>query len=448
MADVKFFLKNEKIEKTSIYARLHFGYSETNYNGIKVYKSLKFSIGESIEPKYWDKKTMRTCIKTNEKLNCIKYPLHSEFNQTLDNIELTIKDIIRRMKNDGKGDELNPENLKTAIKEQLFKDKKILIPQTKELNFCDFIETIIQETINGIRTDVKTGKTFQSKTAVSYKVALKHLREYQTAKRKVLRFKDITVDFHKDYINFLNNKILGVNTIGGNIKNIKVFMNIAYERGLTDNVDFKKRSFHRISEETQSIYLTVDELQKIYDLDLTNNKRLEQVRDMFIIGCYTGLRFGDLSQLNNEHISDNTITLTTKKTTNKVIIPLHWTVRDILEKYQNNLPRVISNQKMNDYIKEIGELAEIDETIILTKTAGGLRHDKQYKKFELITVHSARRSFATNMYLNEIPTISIMQITGHKTEKAFLKYIKVTPEQNAKKLLLHPFFNRKMKIGG
>ena len=164
------------------------------------------------------------------------------------------------------------------------------------------------------------------------------------------------------------------------------------------------------------------------------------MRDLFLIGCYTGLRFSDLQQLRKEHFKNNFVEINTLKTGQKVIIPQHWIISEILKKYDYNLPRMISNQKMNEYLKELGRLAQIDSIIIINQNSGGLQYDKRYKKYELITVHTARRSFATNMYLNDIPTISIMQITGHTSEKIFLRYIKVTKEENANKLAQHPFF--------
>jgi len=220
-------------------------------------------------------------------------------------------------------------------------------------------------------------------------------------------------------------------------------MRLANKQGLTTQREFEDREFKTISEEVETIYLNEQELQKIYNIDLSNNKRLDAVRDLFIIGCYTGLRFSDLKQIQLEHfINDQFIKISTIKTGETVVIPLHWTVRKILKKYKNKLPRIISNQKMNDYIKVVGEIAEINEMVIIRETKGGLRIDKKHKKYSLITVHTARRSFATNMFLADVPTLSIMKITGHKTERAFLKYIKVSPEENAKKLLNHPFFNR------
>ena len=123
-----------------------------------------------------------------------------------------------------------------------------------------------------------------------------------------------------------------------------------------------------------------------------------------------------------------------------VIIPLKDYVKEILRKYEGIPPSAISNQKMNEYLKELGEAAAIKDDIVIASTKGGKRHIETYKKFELITTHTARRSFATNAYLQNVPTISIMKITGHRTEKSFLKYIKISQEDNANKLVNHPFF--------
>lgn len=119
----------------------------------------------------------------------------------------------------------------------------------------------------------------------------------------------------------------------------------------------------------------------------------------------------------------------------------------IYNKYEGQLPSCVTNQKMNEYLKEIGELAEINDTVHLSSTKGGMRYDESFKKWELITTHTARRSAANNMYLTGVPSISIMKINGHKTEKAFLKYIRITQEDNALKLREHPYFrNEGLKV--
>ena len=136
------------------------------------------------------------------------------------------------------------------------------------------------------------------------------------------------------------------------------------------------------------------------------------------------------------------IKVKTQKTDELVLIPMNRIVCEIIEKYEGNLPNAISNQKMNDYLKEVGQLAKIKEVIEKVSTKGGKRIREKFYKYELITVHTARRSFATNAYLFNVPAISIMKITGHRTEKNFLKYIKISQEDNANKLINHPFFSQ------
>lgn len=121
------------------------------------------------------------------------------------------------------------------------------------------------------------------------------------------------------------------------------------------------------------------------------------------------------------------------KTGHPVMIPLHPVVERIMKKYDYQLPKLISNQKFNEYLKDVvkDEKLNLTETIEKSITRGGVKQTTQYKKWELVKSHTARRSFATNLYLRHVPTITIMAVTGHKTEKSFLKYIKVTPTEHA-----------------
>lgn len=434
MAKVRFYLKDSASVEKPIYAQLSFKYFITSENNKKVFKKFRYYFGETINPKYWDDKNQRV-RETKE------FPEYPEFNTRLDSIASVILDVYRKMLNDGQGDELNPDTLRDKVSEQLQRDNKTVKPISNKTGFVDFIKIIIAECNAGELT-TSDGKRIKPKTIVSYNATLNILTNYETDKKKNLRFSDITMDFYNKFVKFLNDKNRAVNTIGGHVKNIKKFMKIANDRGLTENKEFQKKEFAKISEDTNTIYLNETELLKIYNKDFSKNKKLDTIRDLFIVGCYTGLRFSDLRQLRKEHFSDDTISITTIKTGEMVVIPLHWTVREIFNKYEYSLPRVISNQKFNDYIKVVGDKSGIDATVILTQTRGGLRYDKKIKKYKLITVHTARRSFATNMFLNDIPTLSIMKITGHKTEKTFLKYIKITPEENAQKLLKHPFFSK------
>ena len=124
-----------------------------------------------------------------------------------------------------------------------------------------------------------------------------------------------------------------------------------------------------------------------------------------------------------------------QKTGKKAVIPINGIVWDIINKYDGKLPKPISNQKFNVYLKEAAKLAGLNSTFVKTVNENGMRIEKKYPKHEVISTHAARRSFCTNAFKDGIPTLHIMSISGHRTEKAFLKYIKVDGEEHAKKVL-------------
>ena len=219
-------------------------------------------------------------------------------------------------------------------------------------------------------------------------------------------------------------------------------MNEAAERGLHTNLAHKKRKFKSLNEEADTIYLSLEEIKKIENTDLSESPRLDKVRDLFLIGCYTGLRFSDFTKIKPENIQTGKPILKyrTQKTGERVYIPIHPTAMKIFDKHNRKLPKAYQNQVMNRYLKELAELAGINDLTETTITRAGILEKSKKPKFKLVTTHTARRSFATNAYLSGIPSIAIMKITGHKSEKSFLKYIRVTKQQNADLLLNHPFF--------
>jgi integrase len=216
------------------------------------------------------------------------------------------------------------------------------------------------------------------------------------------------------------------------------------EEGLHNNNEFERKSFKSLREPVQNIYLTESELKKIYELDLSKDKVLEVVRDIFLIGCYTALRFSDYSRITPNNIStlENgkmVIILFQQKTGEKVIIPVRHELKVILKRYGYNPPKTYE-QKVNRYIKLIGRMAGITEMVRVEANRGGMTIKKDLQKNGLIVTHTARRSGCTNMYLAGIPVIDIMKISGHKSESQFLKYIKVSKEETALNLSDHPYF--------
>jgi integrase len=405
MPSVTFVLKEPKSKMDTLI------YLIFTYNSNK----LKYSTGQKINPKYWNFKEH----KSKEVRSFLHYP---ELNALLKNLEFQVSYEYRKLVND----KIIPTNerLKIPLNEILRKSSK------SEKDIISFANEWIKTTNR------------KESTIKQLKQTIRNLVEFKKVTNRNLLLEAIDLDFYDEFVKYLINKNYSTNTIGTVIKNIKVFMNEALERGLTTNLQFKNKRFKKIEEESESIYLTEKELLKIYEFDFKNNSRLEKVRDLFIVGCYTGLRFSDLTKLKPENLIDNKtkIKIVTEKTGELVMIPLHKFIRDILSKYDYKLPNLITNQKMNAFLKEIGELTEINDDVSLTLTRGGIKQTNTFKKYELITVHTARRSFATNAYLAAVQSISIMKITGHRTEKAFLKYIKISQEDNANKLINHPFF--------
>ena len=384
------------------------------FNNLK----LKYSTGQKINPKFWNSSKNKQRAKETR-----QFSGYGEFNTLLDNLEKAANNQFRTLLNDKKVP--TPDLIRPALDEVLKKDG------TKQKNLISFAEYLVENTDRSKGTKKQLRQT------------IRNLKEFRLQSKRSLHLDSIDLEFYDEFVDFLIRKEYSKNTIGTAIKNIKVFMNEAVDRKLTANLQFKNKRFKNLEEHSESIYLSEAEIKQLYDLDLAKSARLDKVRDLFIIGCYTGLRFSDLSQLRPENINElgNMVKVRTQKTDEVVIIPLNSHVKRILTKYGGKPPEAYSNQKMNEYLKDLGEEAKIKEDIIITATKGGVRQSETFKKWQLITTHTARRSFATNAYLNNVPTISIMKITGHRTEKAFLKYIRISQEDNANKLLTHPFFN-------
>ena len=394
------------------------------------YKNIRYKCptNESIEPKFWD-------FTKQEVKPTRTFPTHPEFNVRLRTIKTIAEDLLRQYQNDNEQHCPTPEQFKELLKNKLDPTPK---PEIKELNLLSFCEEYLKECET--RLNEKTGKPISKTTIRVYKQAFRELKKFKDKhyKNRKFDFEQIDYFFYTQFQKYLiAEQNYSTNTVGKHTKTLKSFFLEAQARGLMPN--FVPRKFKSISEQTDAVYLDTGELNVLYNLDLSDNTRLEKIRDLFLVGCWTGLRFSDFTRIEAENVSKEFIEIQTQKTGETVVIPIHDHVRAIMKRYEgkttNSLPLPISNQKMNDYLKELGELADFTDTQSQTYTKGGKRITTNYLKFELITTHTARRSFATNQYLAGFPSISIMKLTGHRTEKAFMKYIKVTPKEHAQKLL-------------
>jgi integrase len=307
-----------------------------------------------------------------------------------------------------------------------------------------FIQNFIDNSTR--RTNPDTGQPVCYKMRREYQVTFDYLKKYAKEYGN-LDFIDIDMEFYQQFVDFLRNyeerdkdgniikSGLAVNTIGKKIQTLKIFLNDATEQGINKYMKYKSRNFKALSEEAENIYLTKEELKKFYKHDFSNRPGLERVRDLFIVAAWTGLRYSDLQQITPEKIQGDFIHLKQRKTGKKVTIPVYNAVNEILNKYNGELPKPISNQKYNDFLKEAAQLAKINSVFVKTIHKKGMRVDEKHPKHKLISSHTARRSFCTNAYKDGVPTLTIMAISGHRTEKAFLKYIKVSGDEHAKEML-------------
>ncbi|MBL4905790.1 MAG: integrase catalytic domain-containing protein, partial [Flavobacteriaceae bacterium] len=222
------------------------------------------------------------------------------------------------------------------------------------------------------------------------------------------------------------------------------------EQGYNTNLSFKNKHFIKPTAYSDSIYLNSKELTKIIELDLSKKPLLDNARDLFIIGAFTGLRVSDFNGLTKDNIKTlrghRIFHLVVKKTGKYLPIPLHPEVEKVLKKNSGNPPKKMLAQDINDALSKIGKEAKIKEIITLNYIKGGKKLTDMKPKYELIKNHTARRSFCTNAYIAGMPTLDIMAISGHSSEKTFLNYIKITADERALKIAENPFFKPKTKL--
>lgn len=418
MNNVNFNLKNTKNTKDE-HIILIFRY---NGHRLKYYTNLK------VHPNDWNPKKQRAKEGGFEDL--------IELNKQLDLIERTAKGIYLRYLN--KETPLNPKTFKIEL-------DKILDPDREpEDSFFGYFERFIEQ---GKISGGKNGGPKSPNTLANYKTVKGMLKRYaETLPSKRLDYEDFDMKFYEDFQTWYYSQGYATNYFGKIITVLKTVLAKAHESKLykTNDPVYNKKAFKAPSKETDEIYLDLDELSTIYSLDLSDNKRLEKVRDLFIIECFTALRYSDMVNLTPEHfklIEDKKtgekrhfLTMFTEKTGEEIALPVNPTVIEILERYNWQLPEPISNQKFNKYLKEIGEKAGInsmerDSRRTGNRETGYTRINKMVPKYELITTHTGRRTFTSN---TDAPAHVIMSMVGHKSPAMFLKYNKKKPLDKAK----------------
>lgn len=434
-----FYLKQPKSEKETLIIIQYYVKSEKAI--------FKYSTGEKINPENWDFENRLP--KSKKGLGGAKFKkitssimFYDTFLERLiDNCKINNVPITRKF-------------LKTEFDKHF---KKVIIDENKGFEYLtDFIDDFVLKAPELVNRSTK--RKYTPTKITHYKKVNNRIKEFETQRRSRIKISEFDLSIYDELIKYLTDvKKYSVNYTGNLIKNIKKLLKVSeVEYDYNVHKDYKRSEFSVIKEESISIALNEDEVDILFNHDFSENERLQNCRDLAIIGLWTGLRVSDFLNLPKINVDDRFITVQPKKTKNssgiKVVIPLHHQIKEVIN--QRGMPKMISDVKFNEYIKEVCQEAGFNDlvkgSLMVKDEKTGIYRKKVdvYPKYKLVSSHTCRRSFATNLYKMNFPTLSIMKITGHTSEKSFLAYIKVTPTEHAEKLLNHwnEYYNSKNVI--
>lgn len=396
-------------------------------------KRIEFTTGYRIDVAKWDGDKQRVKNGCTNKLKISA----SEINADLNNYEAIIHNIFKEFELLEKIPSF--DDIKIEFKERSKKkvdDKNGINTQegTEADNiksptqiFWEAYEEFIKE--NGRKNDW-TNATYEKFAAL--KNHLNHFKPTFSFDNFTEKGLNDLVDYFRKECNMLNS------SIGNQLSYIKWFLRWSASKGYHTNMAFATFKPKLKTTQAKVIFLTDEELTKIKGCTIPPSfKRLEQVRDVLLFCCYTGLRYSDVANLKISDVYEDHIEVTTVKTSDSLIIELNKHSRAILDKYKDTVFKngralpVISNQKMNDYIKELGKLAEIDTPIRITQYRGNERTDIIYPKYSLLSTHTGRKTFICMALSLGIPAQVVMKWTGHSDYKAMKPYIDIADDIRA-----------------
>lgn len=266
------------------------------------------------------------------------------------------------------------------------------------------------------------------------------LKAFELFHHKAINFESFDFNFYEEFVDFLSFdyqqrrrkkviKGLKVNTIGKTIKQLRIFLRNRMRKKIIPFIDLS--DFKTMEEEVDAVYLTEEEIKLIYKADLSEYPHLEKYRYFLIFACLTGLRFSDFSLIKSDDIRNRKLYKKQEKSDHWVVVPLKEEAYNIFtKKFSKKIP-VITNSDFNYYIKEVGRIAGLIQPITFSYKKGNKDIVETKPKFAWITSHTGRRSFCTNEFLAGTPPKLIMKISGHKKEKDFYRYIRISAEEAA-----------------
>jgi integrase len=433
----KFFLREHKAKLT---INFEFRNASIRFRG-----ATPFTVNSLKE---WDEKAMRfkypsprvNAFKDNIALNEIS----TKFLEGLSDYKINeitknqVKDVFENVVNLVAGIKVTNEPNREKVPEVDESDK--IDPLNTVLIYFDFFIDKYQK-----HPAPSTKKVIKASSMRSYKSAKKNLELYLNENQIYnFTFDDICEDFYYVFVEFLNEKGFTLNYVGTIIRKLKTIMKSAFSRDITKCIEFQKPYFISPTEIVNLPYLTEDEIAKISNLViLDNNDR--NIRDIFVLQCYTGFRIEDLlKQLKQPNIIEQNgrkfFYTKQGKTGGEIWIPINEKVRKMISNNSGKLPYYVHQNEINERIKSICKRAKIDENYSVERTYANKTVVETKPKHKFIATHTARRSFCTNAYMANVPVHHIMSISGHRTEKIFLHYVKVEKKLEAVIIAENKFF--------
>ena len=384
-------------------------------------KRIEFTTGYRIDAAKWDSDKQRV---RNGCSNKLKQPA-SEINASLLGYYTEVQEIFKKFE----VEEImpTPEQIKEAFNALHKPIEEVKQRKSTPNAFYKAFDEFVRDC--GRQNDW-TDSTYEKFAAVK-----NHLMNFRT---------ELTFDFFdekglNDYVTYLRDvKEMRNSTIGKQLSFLKWFLRWAFKKGLHQNNAYDSYKPKLKSTQKKIIFLTWEELNKLREFEIPAAKQaLDWVRDVFLFQCFTGLRYSDVFNLRKSDIKGDHIEVTTVKTSDSLIIELNKHSKAILDKYKDvafeddKVLPVITNQKMNDYLKELAELAGIDEPVRQTYYRGNERIDEVTPKYALLGTHAGRRTFICNALALGIPPQVVMKWTGHSDYKAMKPYIDIADDIKA-----------------
>lgn len=392
---------------------------------------VRLSVNHNVNPEYWEKSLQRCRAKSIHGKN--KTPA-SVINRDIDDFEVLVNGIFLSFE----------ERDCVPTKEEFMEDytrltTPVIQEPESETNEDKSIFPIFDLYI---KDNTKNGRWSESALKKN-----KTIRRHLYATSPTMTFEELEDSGMSDFINHLSSikdkeGRVGLNndTIKKDIGFIKAFVRWAQEKGYVGLNKFLLQKVRLKTVRKTVIFLKWDELMKVYNHDFGNLNYLSHVRDVFCFCCFTSLRYSDVRNLRRSNFNGTSFTFTTIKTNDTLTIELNKYSKAILAKYEHikfpddKVLPVISNQKMNDYLKEVGRICGIDAPVTITSYKGNKRIDETHPKWELLSTHAGRRTFVTNALMLGIPPSIVMKWTGHSDYRAMKPYIEVVDE-TAKKAM-------------